>query len=449
MVFNLGFLDDAAKSVNRFYIQNFQDKGRQEAIELLLNQNMIFENSAAAIHRNQLKQQQNANAVYTNVLVYCGTYNVNGRLPQDESLLSWLVSPSVGLADIAVIGCQELIKLTPGEYITADTDKIRLLWEAALLKSLNSLPNGDYVVLRSLHLVALGMFVFVRSSMTSRLREVEISSIKTGLMGMAANKGKFNRLLLGGIGIRLKIEETSFSFVTAHFAAGQSAVEDRNQDYRTISEGLNFRGNRLSNTENVFWFGDFNYRIDVDNYFARAKIQGRDYPELWKNDQLQISMRQGFVFPGFQEGQLLFDPTYKYDNGTNTYDSSEKERVPAWTDRVLFRGTNIELLEYSRGEQLMSDHRPGICMLILVRAYFNVSVAMQNPDTKKRPSNPNTISKSPILPPPSTDNSKWWETHQPREVPPVTGKNPFFDFDGDSNMKSFVAMRKPLINLLD
>jgi hypothetical protein len=157
----------------------------------------------------------------------------------------------------------------------------------------------------------------------------------------------------------MKIDDTSFSFVTAHFAAGQSAIEERNQDYHTISEGLNFRGNKLSNTENVFWFGDFNYRIDVDNYYARTKIQRREYQDLWKNDQLQIVMRQGLAFQGFQEGELLFDPTYKYDNGTNTYDSSEKERVPAWTDRILFSGKNIELLDYNRGEQLMSDHRPG------------------------------------------------------------------------------------------
>jgi hypothetical protein len=31
-----GFFDDAAKSVNRFYINNFQDKGRQEMIDTLL-----------------------------------------------------------------------------------------------------------------------------------------------------------------------------------------------------------------------------------------------------------------------------------------------------------------------------------------------------------------------------------------------------------------------------
>jgi hypothetical protein len=32
-----GYLDDAAKSVNRFYVSNFQDKTRQEAILLLFN----------------------------------------------------------------------------------------------------------------------------------------------------------------------------------------------------------------------------------------------------------------------------------------------------------------------------------------------------------------------------------------------------------------------------
>ena len=31
-----GMINDAAKSVNRFYVNNFQDKGRQEAIDTLL-----------------------------------------------------------------------------------------------------------------------------------------------------------------------------------------------------------------------------------------------------------------------------------------------------------------------------------------------------------------------------------------------------------------------------
>lgn len=42
-------------------------------------------------------------------------------------------------------------------------------------------------------------------------------------------------------------------------------------------------------------------------------------------------MDERAVFEGYQEGPLLFRPTYKYDLGTDNYDTSEKMRVPAWT----------------------------------------------------------------------------------------------------------------------
>jgi hypothetical protein len=37
-------------------------------------------------------------------------------------------------------------------------------------------------------------------------------------------------------------------------------------------------------------------------------------------------------------------PTYKYDNGTDDYDTSEKARVPAYTDRVVYRGSDVSRL---------------------------------------------------------------------------------------------------------
>jgi synaptojanin len=85
------------------------------------------------------------------------------------------------------------------------------------------------------------------------------------------------------------------------------------------------------------------------------------------------------AFNGYEEGPILFRPTYKYDVGTDDFDTSEKMRVPAWTgnvslktqdtiplsllnypsDRILFRGQQLDLAMYSRAELYSSDHRPG------------------------------------------------------------------------------------------
>lgn len=65
-------------------------------------------------------------------------------------------------------------------------------------------------------------------------------NIQTGLRGISGNKG--------AVGIRLDYHDTSFCFITAHFAAGHSNVEERNADYRTIADGLHFQKGKTINS---------------------------------------------------------------------------------------------------------------------------------------------------------------------------------------------------------
>lgn len=63
-------------------------------------------------------------------------------------------------------------------------------------------------------------------------RDVAVDTVKTGMGGATGNKG--------GVAIRLLFHTTSICFVCSHFAAGQSQVKERNDDYSEITRRLSF-----------------------------------------------------------------------------------------------------------------------------------------------------------------------------------------------------------------
>ena len=240
---------------------------------------------------------------------------------------------------------------------------------------------------------------------------------------MAGNKG--------AIAISLEYGTTSICFVTAHLAAGHSNVDQRNIDYYTIDHGLHFSGRRsISDHDLIFWASDSNYRISLSNEEVRNLITEKRWDTLYENDQLNLGMIAGETFRYYNEGTINFPPTYKFDNGTDQYDTSEKQRIPAWTDRILFRGQGLKLLDYHSANLKMSDHRP-------VFASFNVQCRIVE-DTKREQlareiyeTRKNMIGEVlggdvrkfidsggkclpfhcimlTIVPPPSSDKRKWW-----------------------------------------
>ncbi|XP_055370437.1 synaptojanin-1 isoform X3 [Betta splendens] len=412
-----GKLKDGARSVTRTIQNNFFDTSKQEAIDILrlgstLNSDLadkaralLTTSSLYASPRVLLGMCQNYHK-YTRpkqIRVCVGTWNVNGGKQfrsiafRNQTLNDWLLDApkKAGFpdfqdsksnpVDIFAIGFEEMVELNAGNIVSASTTNQKL-WAAELQKNISR--DHKYVLLASEQLVGVCLFVFIRPQHAPFIRDVAVDTVKTGMGGATGNKG--------GVAIRLLFHTTSICFVCSHFAAGQSQVKERNDDYNEITRRLSFpMGRLLYSHDYVFWCGDFNYRINLPNEEVKELIKQQNWDALTAGDQLVDQKNAGLIFRGFIEGMLDFAPTYKYDLFSEDYDTSEKCRTPAWTDRILWKrrkwnfsktaeemnvvgaastsGENEDdpdcpwspgdLKYYGRAELKTSDHRPVVSII--------------------------------------------------------------------------------------
>ncbi|NWY65215.1 INP5K phosphatase, partial [Erithacus rubecula] len=66
--------------------------------------------------------------------------------------------------------------------------------------------------------------------------------------------------------------------------------------------------------------------------------------------QLNMAKKKEKFLEEFKEGPLQFKPTYKFDLHSEVYDTSEKKRKPAWTDRILWKVKNLSEIASKEGE---------------------------------------------------------------------------------------------------
>ncbi|XP_019585752.2 synaptojanin-1 isoform X11 [Rhinolophus sinicus] len=409
-----GKLKDGARSVTRTIQNNFFDSSKQEAIDILLLGNTLNSDLAdkarALLTTGSLRASSKVlKSMCENFYKYSkpkkirvcvGTWNVNGGKQfrsiafKNQTLTDWLLdAPKLaGIqefqdkrskpTDIFAIGFEEMVELNAGNIVNASTTNQKL-WAVELQKTVSR--DNKYVLLASEQLVGVCLFVFIRPQHAPFIRDVAVDTVKTGMGGATGNKG--------AVAIRMLFHTTSLCFVCSHFAAGQSQVKERNEDFVEIVRKLSFpMGRMLFSHDYVFWCGDFNYRIDLPNEEVKELIRQQNWDSLIAGDQLINQKNAGQIFRGFLEGKVTFAPTYKYDLFSEDYDTSEKCRTPAWTDRVLWRrrkwpfdrsaedldllnasfqdGSKIlytwtpgTLLHYGRAELKTSDHRPVVALI--------------------------------------------------------------------------------------
>lgn len=312
----------------------------------------------------------------------------------DKSLIVVsLQEVEMGGASVALAAAKETLSTKSQEKGNANAQ----FWVHALS---NALGSRYWYNVSMRQLSGMLVMVFAKSDLSPSLGEVHTTSVACGILGVGGNKG--------AVAVHLSLYRHRFVFVCSHFAAHQHAVDVRNANYHTILQEINFKAIHsifddldededmfdtleshsgmnhddiaqdnvfagdsserplqalnsvssqrvsgfLKNVDAAFWMGDFNYRIDGNYDQVCQLICARELAPLLLCDQLKREQKAGKVFRGFTEPDINFAPTYKFDKGASgefAYDSSEKKRVPAWCDRILFRGNSPLPSDYVLG----------------------------------------------------------------------------------------------------
>ncbi|XP_027916629.1 type I inositol polyphosphate 5-phosphatase 5 [Vigna unguiculata] len=258
------------------------------------------------------------------------------------------------------------------------------------LLSISELPSSPsqcrYSLISSKQMVGIFLTIWTKKELVPHIGHLRVDSVGRGIMGCLGNKGC--------ISMSMSLHQTSFCFVCSHLASGEKDGDElkRNSDVAEILKSTQFpricknpcrrAPDKIVDHDRIIWLGDLNYRVALSYEETRVLLEDNDWDTLLEKDQLNMERDAGRVFTGFKEGKIVFAPTYKYSQNSDSYagetvKSKKKRRTPAWCDRILWRGNGIDQLSYIRGESRFSDHRP-VC------AVFSVDVEVRSRNNRFR-----------------------------------------------------------------
>uniref|UniRef100_A0A7S2YER7 Inositol polyphosphate-related phosphatase domain-containing protein n=1 Tax=Entomoneis paludosa TaxID=265537 RepID=A0A7S2YER7_9STRA len=320
------------------------------------------------------------------------TWNLAEESPQEQDAAFIKKFRKCGMdkkgSDFVLISGQECENIKPRRTEGRRSREYRRL----MIKMLGK----NYVPIAMHMLGGIQFGLFCKCDMLEKLEHVSAADVTCGIGNVFHNKGAIAAF------VKVKArndhaekgearsKSVKMLFVTAHMAAHVKHFEARDSDFWRIVTELEAQappgflprrtedsgGTALLNSmDRIFFCGDLNYRLDLPREVAEhtvaemQRLEGRRGKQakidelrssLLRHDQLLSTISDKRAFLSFAEGKITFPPTFKYDKETQDYDTSHKQRIPAWTDRILFRpafGTRV--LEYdSVRDACHSDHRP-------------------------------------------------------------------------------------------
>ncbi|XP_066910921.1 phosphatidylinositol 3,4,5-trisphosphate 5-phosphatase 2A-like isoform X2 [Clytia hemisphaerica] len=312
--------------------------------------------------------------------VFVGTWNMaTSNVPEDIS--SWYKCIGSGKTNNTV---QEYGHIASDLYVfgTQESAYYEKEWTSRLKNDIEKTYQREFRQVISSSLWGIRIVILIKAELWHQVNSIKHSSVKTGIANALGNKG--------AVGVSFNIGTTSFCFVNSHLTSGTERLKRRHQNYMDILRGLSLGQNEGFDItlafHHVFWMGDLNYRLELEEKDIPMIIKMRmtgDLQGLLDHDQLINEMDKKQVFIGFNETELQFAPTYKYKKGDRSvYDWRKEKRtevrinVPSWCDRVLWRSypdvPSCNLTYGCSDSIYTSDHSP-------VFSTFKVSTVAPNP----------------------------------------------------------------------
>ncbi|XP_017938656.1 phosphatidylinositol 3,4,5-trisphosphate 5-phosphatase 1 isoform X2 [Manacus vitellinus] len=326
----------------------------------------------------QMKNKHSEQPEPDMITIFIGTWNM-GAAPPPKKITSWFLSKGQGKTrddtadyiphDIYVIGTQEDPQ---GEKE----------WLETLRQSLQEITSISFKVIAIHTLWNIRIVVLAKPEHENRISHICTDNVKTGIANTLGNKG--------AVGVSFMFNGTSFGFVNSHLTSGSEKKHRRNQNYTNILRFLTLGDKKLSpfnithRFTHLFWLGDLNYRVEQPPAEAEniiQKIRQQQYPELLAFDQLLLERKDQKVFLQFEEEEITFAPTYRFERGSREKYAYTKQKatgmkynLPSWCDRVLWKSypmVHVVCQSYGCTTDIMtSDHSP-------VFATFEVGVTSQ------------------------------------------------------------------------
>uniref|UniRef100_A0A674K3E8 phosphatidylinositol-3,4,5-trisphosphate 5-phosphatase n=1 Tax=Terrapene triunguis TaxID=2587831 RepID=A0A674K3E8_9SAUR len=297
------------------------------------------------------------------ISVFIGTWNM-GSVPPPKSITSWFTSKGLGktLDEMTVTIPHDIYVFGTQENSMGDKE-----WVDFLRSVLKEFTEIEYRPIAMQALWNIKIAVLVKPEHENRISHVSTSSVKTGIANTLGNKG--------AVGVSFMFNGTSFGFVNCHLTSGNEKTARRNQNYLDILRLLSLGDKQLSSFDislrftHLFWFGDLNYRLDMDIQEILNYINRKEFEPLLKVDQLNLEKEKHKVFLRFGEEEITFPPTYRYERGSrDTYvwhkqkPTGVRTNVPSWCDRILWKSypeTHINCNSYGCTDDITtSDHSP-------------------------------------------------------------------------------------------